>query len=179
MVFSFFLFAAAVLTTYSASVMLHGLNFQLGAVLLSLGLFFYVEDSLRTKLSSMFNASVGSSRSDGFRHKEWELPVVMFNLACGGLAVANLAYLGVMFDQDNTMVLKAFWENQSCLSLIQNPLFQGGGLLLAAHPGQVAAAGLHVPPRHGVPIRPGEADLKTVFNQRISFHFLELPTKVQ
>ena len=88
--------------------MLHGLNFQLGAVLLSLGLFFYVEDSLRTKLSSMFNASVGSSRSDGFRHKEWELPVAMFNLACGGLAVANLAYLGVMFDQDNTMVSKTF-----------------------------------------------------------------------
>ncbi len=97
----------ATMTTFAASVMLHGLNFQLGAVLLSLGFFAYAEHELRRKLSVMFDASLGSSRSTECRHTEWELPVALFNLGCGMLVVLNLAYLGVMFNQEGIMVSPA------------------------------------------------------------------------
>lgn len=48
----------ALLFTYSMSALFHGLNFQLAAVLLSLGFYTYVEHSLRYKLSSAFDACI-------------------------------------------------------------------------------------------------------------------------
>lgn len=48
----------AILFTYSMSSLFHGLNFQLAAVLLSLGFYTYVEHSLRVKLASVFDACV-------------------------------------------------------------------------------------------------------------------------
>lgn len=48
----------ALLFTYSMSALFHGLNFQLAAVLLSLGFYTYVEHSLRYKLASAFDACI-------------------------------------------------------------------------------------------------------------------------
>jgi len=48
----------AVLSTYVASSLLHGLNFQLSAVLLSLGAYTYVEYMLRQKLANTFRACI-------------------------------------------------------------------------------------------------------------------------
>ncbi len=48
----------AILATYTASTLLHGFNFQLGATLLSLGFFTYTEHELRRKFARIFNASI-------------------------------------------------------------------------------------------------------------------------
>ena len=61
------------MSTFFASTFLHGLNFQLGAVLLSLGFFSFVEDKFRSRLSLMFDASIGARRDDNDqyrRHRE-------------------------------------------------------------------------------------------------------------
>ena len=52
--------------------MLHGLNFQLAAVLLSLGFYTYVEHSLRRKLAAAFDASITATKPydpHAYRHK--------------------------------------------------------------------------------------------------------------
>ena len=55
--------------TFLASVLLHGFNFQLGAVLLSLGLFGYAESLFRRRLADILVASVAATRSpkDNYR----------------------------------------------------------------------------------------------------------------
>lgn len=94
----------AILATYSISALLHGLNFQLAAVLLSLGLYSYVEHVLRAKLARIFDACIRaracrkdcqhSQRSQVF----W---VKITNLFFGTVAVFHLAYLGVGFDSND------------------------------------------------------------------------------
>ena len=53
---------AAVMMTYLASTMLHGLTGQIAAVLFSLGAYTWVEHSLRSKLSNIMDASIGTRR---------------------------------------------------------------------------------------------------------------------
>uniref|UniRef100_A0AAY4DU27 Porcupine O-acyltransferase n=1 Tax=Denticeps clupeoides TaxID=299321 RepID=A0AAY4DU27_9TELE len=48
----------AILVTYTASALLHGLSFHLGAVLLSLGFITYVEHVLRKRLAAIFSACI-------------------------------------------------------------------------------------------------------------------------
>ena len=93
----------AVMTTFLASTFLHGFNFQLGSVLLSLGFFTFTEEKIRYKLSQMFNASIGARRSqtDNFRHKEGSFWVMLVNFSLGILTAVHLMYLGVMFDQSD------------------------------------------------------------------------------
>jgi hypothetical protein len=66
----------------------------------------YYNFRLRKKLSSIFNAAVGSRRDPGtnFNHKEGEIVSMLINSIFGLLAVFHLAYLGVMFDQQETQV---------------------------------------------------------------------------
>ncbi|XP_023283474.1 protein-serine O-palmitoleoyltransferase porcupine-like isoform X1 [Seriola lalandi dorsalis] len=90
----------AILVTYTASAILHGLSFHLGAVLLSLGFITYVEHVLRKRLASIFSACVLSRPcNSGCSHKHkkgfW---VVVLNLVFSFLAVFHLTYLGSMFD---------------------------------------------------------------------------------
>ena len=52
------------------SALFHGLNFQLAAVLLSLGLYTYVEFTLRSKLASIFDACIlARPCPEGCQHK--------------------------------------------------------------------------------------------------------------
>ena len=96
---------AGIFATYAASTFLHGLNFQLGAVLFSLGLYTYTEHEVRKRLAQIFNASITARRPNletggiVYRHREGEFLVILVNLFFGLVACFHLAYLGVMFDQ--------------------------------------------------------------------------------
>ena len=101
----------AIFTTYLASTMLHGLNFQIGAVLLSLGFYTYVEHRLRSRLADIFGASLTAGRGRVFRHGEGSFPVIIANFLFGVLATFHLAYLGVMFNQDQSMSEGYSWRH--------------------------------------------------------------------
>ncbi|PVD24900.1 hypothetical protein C0Q70_15393 [Pomacea canaliculata] len=91
----------AVIFTYAASSLLHGLNFQLAAVLLSLGLYSYVEFVFRAKLSKIFSACIQAKRCKATCDHQFKFqhPLVMVtNLIFLGLSMLHLAYLGLMFD---------------------------------------------------------------------------------
>ncbi|CAB3369501.1 Hypothetical predicted protein [Cloeon dipterum] len=91
----------AIICTYAVSSLLHGINFQLAAVLLSLGVYTYVEFMLRQKLASVFNACILSKPCRAncpHTHKETKLIVLLANIGFGILAFFHLIYLGVMFD---------------------------------------------------------------------------------
>merc|ERR1712203_52849 len=115
----------AVLATYVASTLLHGLSGQLAAVLLSLGVYTWVEHSLRDKLARILDASIGARKEvEGRRkHREGSSWVILVNLIFGLLTMFHLAYLGVMFDQSSP----------------------GHRLLLGSHSTEMETTGLHQP----------------------------------
>ncbi|XP_023705139.1 protein-serine O-palmitoleoyltransferase porcupine isoform X2 [Cryptotermes secundus] len=97
---------AAILSTYAVSSLLHGLNFQLVAVLLSLGAYTYVEYVLRQKLATVFGACIQvrpCRRDCSHRNKEKRLTVVLGNMGLGLVAMFHLSYLGVMFDMSSKL----------------------------------------------------------------------------
>lgn len=90
----------AIVVTYTASALLHGLSFHLGAVLLSLGFITYVEHVLRKKLASIFSACILSrpcTSECSHQHKK-EYWVMLLNLVFSLLTIFHLTYLGSMFD---------------------------------------------------------------------------------
>lgn len=90
----------AILVTYTASALLHGLSFHLGAVLLSLGFITYVEQVLRKKLASILNACILSRpcpSNCSHEHKK-DCWVMLLNLVFSLLVILHLTYLGSMFD---------------------------------------------------------------------------------
>ena len=109
----------AVMTTFLASTFLHGFNFQLGAVLLSLGFFTFIEDKMRSKLASLFSASIEARRPRNvgrfepatFRYREGSLVVMLANGGLGILTVIHLMYLGVMFDQSEVQTEGYRWNH--------------------------------------------------------------------
>ncbi|KAG8290933.1 hypothetical protein J6590_072812 [Homalodisca vitripennis] len=92
----------AVLATYTVSSLLHGLNYPLAAILMSLGVYTYVEYSVRYKLSVLLDACVTARPCPAhcMRHKHSSslLPVAMVNWLWSALAVFHLAYLGCIVD---------------------------------------------------------------------------------
>lgn len=104
----------AVFVTYAASTLLHGLNFQLGAVLFSLGFYTYTEHTLRKKLAALFDASIEAKRCPDtvHRHKEGRFLVILANMFFGLLACFHLAYLGVMFNQQEDIMAEGYsWRH--------------------------------------------------------------------
>ncbi|KAG9465641.1 hypothetical protein GDO78_017970 [Eleutherodactylus coqui] len=93
----------AIIVTYAASALLHGLSFHLAAVLLSLGFITYVEHVLRRRLAEIFSACILSKRcSPSCAHRsKGGLLVYLFNALFGILAVFQLTYLGSLFDTDS------------------------------------------------------------------------------
>jgi len=94
----------AVIATYLASALLHGLNFQLGAVLMSLGLYSYIEHALRCKLARVFDACVLARACKGCQHSRqaWSALTLVINGVFSCLALFHLAYLGVGFSNDDS-----------------------------------------------------------------------------
>uniref|UniRef100_A0A8C7N011 Protein-serine O-palmitoleoyltransferase porcupine n=1 Tax=Oncorhynchus kisutch TaxID=8019 RepID=A0A8C7N011_ONCKI len=90
----------AILVTYAASALLHGLSFHLGAVLLSLAFITYVEHVLRRRLADILNACILSKKCQpNCTHKNKKAPwVYIINIAFSALAVFHLAYLGSLFN---------------------------------------------------------------------------------
>lgn len=92
----------AVLATYIISSLLHGINIQLAAVLLTLGFATFVEFKLRKKISEIFDACILAHPCDKnhctHKYKNTNFWVTTFNFGFGMLAVIHLAYLGVMFE---------------------------------------------------------------------------------
>lgn len=96
----------AILSTYAVSSLLHGLNFQLAAVLLSLGAYTYVEYVLRCKLANVFGACIlvrQCKKDCSHRNKEKRFPVIFANICLGVIAMFHLSYLGVMFDSSSKL----------------------------------------------------------------------------
>ncbi|KAM6474825.1 protein-serine O-palmitoleoyltransferase porcupine isoform 1-T3 [Liasis olivaceus] len=93
---------SAIIVTYAASALLHGLSFHLAAVLLSLGFITYIEHVLRKRLSVIFDACILSKKCQpGCSHRHsTNLGVRLLNLLFGALAIFHLAYLGSLFDMD-------------------------------------------------------------------------------
>ncbi|XP_075898601.1 protein-serine O-palmitoleoyltransferase porcupine-like isoform X2 [Nelusetta ayraudi] len=90
----------AVMATYTASSLLHGLSFHLGAVLISLGFITYIEHVLRKRLAAIFNACVLSRKCPPnctHRNKK-ALWVYMINITFSALAILHLTYLGSVFN---------------------------------------------------------------------------------
>ncbi|XP_030640047.1 porcupine O-acyltransferase like [Chanos chanos] len=92
----------AILVTYTASALLHGLSFHLGAVLLSLGFITYVEHVLRKRLAAIFSACILSKRCPADCHHQNKKNVWVYavNLAFSALSIFHLMYLGSLFDSD-------------------------------------------------------------------------------
>ncbi|KAM4021295.1 protein-serine O-palmitoleoyltransferase porcupine isoform 3-T4 [Anomaloglossus baeobatrachus] len=93
----------AIIVTYAASALLHGLSFHLAAVLLSLGFITYVEHVLRRRLADVFSACILSkkcSSSCSHRNKKG-LRVFLINALFGIMAIFQLTYLGSLFDTDS------------------------------------------------------------------------------
>ncbi|XP_057318085.1 protein-serine O-palmitoleoyltransferase porcupine [Microplitis mediator] len=106
----------AVILTYLTSSLLHGLNFQIAAVLLSLGLYTYIEFKLRNHLANTFNICIGSRQCNSSSslssiiyfcggtkchyplNSKNSIKVLLINFGFSLLAVFHLAYLGLMFD---------------------------------------------------------------------------------
>ncbi|XP_077777304.1 protein-serine O-palmitoleoyltransferase porcupine isoform X3 [Podarcis muralis] len=93
---------SAIIVTYAASALLHGLSFHLAAVLLSLGFITYIEHVLRKRLAVIFDACILSKRCPpGCSHRHnTSLWVYLLNLLFGALAIFHLSYLGSLFDMD-------------------------------------------------------------------------------
>lgn len=125
----------AILGTYVVSAMLHGLNLQLAAVLLSLGFYTYTEHVTRKKLSSIFSACIQARKCNpncGHQLNESHWLPRVFNIGFSLLAMFHLAYLGLMFDsskmQDEGYSLfhalaKWRWLNYSSHWIVLSTLF--------------------------------------------------------
>lgn len=126
------------------SALLHGLNFQLAAVLMSLGVFSYVEHHVRLQLASIFDACVlatdcrhDEERSQCTHRHRWnDWGVVAFNGAASVMTLLNLAYLGVMFagssvesDGDTLQELGYSWGHT--MSVWSRLNFANHGVMLA------------------------------------------------
>uniref|UniRef100_A0A8C5HEA3 Protein-serine O-palmitoleoyltransferase porcupine-like n=1 Tax=Gouania willdenowi TaxID=441366 RepID=A0A8C5HEA3_GOUWI len=91
---------SAVMVTYTACALLHGLSFHLGAVLISLGFITYIEHVLRKRLAVVLDACVLSKKCHAtcsHRNKK-ALWVYMINLAFSAMAILHLTYLGSVFN---------------------------------------------------------------------------------
>ena len=93
----------AILLTYAASAILHGLSFHLASVLLSLSFYTYVEYVLRKKLSFILECGHIQSRPPAIENRTNPLPMwsYIFNFMWILINMAHLAYLGSMFRADN------------------------------------------------------------------------------
>ncbi|KAK7588211.1 hypothetical protein V9T40_005456 [Parthenolecanium corni] len=129
----------AVIGTFFISSLLHGLNYQLSGILLSLAIYTYVEYVFRSKLSRKFDACL-LSKSCGMnckthRHTEKKIPVRLLNLGFSILALYHLSYLGFLIDLRNDQKLEFFesfkkWKDEAFSSHFVVLITYGLSLLL-------------------------------------------------
>uniref|UniRef100_A0A0K0FN53 Protein-serine O-palmitoleoyltransferase porcupine n=1 Tax=Strongyloides venezuelensis TaxID=75913 RepID=A0A0K0FN53_STRVS len=91
----------AVLFTFTFSAMLHGFNFQLTAVLISIGVNASIESKLRSRLSSRLNSCCKSRRcleNCDHYYKTYHFRTLIVNFLFFIINVYHLIYLGAPFD---------------------------------------------------------------------------------
>ncbi|OZC05275.1 hypothetical protein X798_07711 [Onchocerca flexuosa] len=97
----------AIFITYAVSSLFHGINFQLSAVLLSLGFYTYAETKIRSKLSRHIDSCVRARKCQKeCRHtyKENALNTLAINTVFRALALTHLVYLGMAFDNSTAEI---------------------------------------------------------------------------
>ncbi|KAJ8734627.1 hypothetical protein PYW08_013877 [Mythimna loreyi] len=117
----------AIFITYTVSSLLHGLNFQFSAVLLSIGTFSYVEYNLRHKVASALEvcclANPCSKQCD-HKYKKNSALALFTNAIFSIITIVHLAYLGVMFEASFSVQESGYsyfhtiskWENLNYFS---------------------------------------------------------------
>lgn len=90
----------AIILTYVTSSLLHGINIQTWAVLLSLGFATYAEYTIRKKIADIFDACVLANTCEDctHRHNHRNPFVIVINFGFRILAMVHLAYLGHLMD---------------------------------------------------------------------------------
>ncbi|XP_045506615.1 protein-serine O-palmitoleoyltransferase porcupine [Colias croceus] len=91
----------AIFTTYAISSLLHGCNFQLSAVLLSIGTFSYVEYNFRYKVASALEVCCLANpcvKQCDHKYKKNSFMAMFINFLFSLITIMHLAYLGVMFE---------------------------------------------------------------------------------
>ncbi|XP_065081992.1 protein-serine O-palmitoleoyltransferase porcupine [Ochlerotatus camptorhynchus] len=103
---------AAVFLTYVTSSLLHGLNFQLWATLLTIGVWSYVEFNVRNKLSQIFSACVLVNKCSVpcTKHQlsQNKAMTIFINSIFFILCVINLTYLGAIFDANSQLQTEGY-----------------------------------------------------------------------
>lgn len=94
----------AIISTYFISSLLHGVNLQLAAVLLTLGFATYAEHTIRAQLAYKFDACilVKACLCCNHKHSSQQLLVRIVNWIFSMMAIFHLAYLGVLIGEQST-----------------------------------------------------------------------------
>ncbi|XP_026323706.1 protein-serine O-palmitoleoyltransferase porcupine [Hyposmocoma kahamanoa] len=90
----------AIFVTYAVSSLLHGLNFQFSAVLLSIGTFSYIEYNFRHKVAAALEVCCLANpcvKQCDHKYKKNTFLAVFINTLFSLITIIHLAYLGVMF----------------------------------------------------------------------------------
>lgn len=118
---------SAILFTYLISALLHGINVPLASVLLTLGFATYAEYTVRSKMAEIFDACILASacRVCQHRYKANNVYVIAINAAFTVLAIVNLAYLGIMFEEP--------MESENLTFQLQHVLTTWGGMKFFTH----------------------------------------------
>lgn len=117
----------AILGTYAVSSLLHGLNFQFSAVLLSIGTFSYVEYNFRYKVASALEVCCLANpciKHCDHKYKKNSLLAIILNGLFSLITIIHLAYLGVMFEASFSVQESGYsyyhtiskWENLNYFS---------------------------------------------------------------
>ena len=134
---------AAIVLTYLASTVLHGLTGQIAAVLFSLGAYTWVEHSLRTKLSNIMDASIGARRETETRKKvKTAGPILSLLVTHSNISASRGQLLGHSSQSD---IRPADHVPPGLPGRHVRPVQPGAGhrLLLGSHSSEVETAGLH------------------------------------
>ncbi|XGW06319.1 hypothetical protein V3C99_016544 [Haemonchus contortus] len=98
--------ALSILVSFAVSSLLHGFNFQISAVLLSLGFACYFENSFRNRLSRRFSMCVRARPCRNCNHKrksgQWQ--TLFINVLFFAVSVYQLIYLGAPFDGEGAEI---------------------------------------------------------------------------
>ncbi|RCN48027.1 MBOAT family protein [Ancylostoma caninum] len=107
--------AAAIFASFAISSLLHGFNFQISAVLLSLGFVCFFENKLRNRISNRFSVCARARRCRKCEHKRgwksWQ--AVFLNSLFFVHSVYQLIYLGAPFDGEGASEGYDFYHTMS------------------------------------------------------------------
>ncbi|KAK6758860.1 hypothetical protein RB195_016220 [Necator americanus] len=127
--------ATCVFAAFAVSSLLHGFNFQISAVLLSLGFVCFFENKIRNRLSNRFSMCVRARPCKNCQHKRgwnsWQTMLV--NVLFFVHAVYQLIYLGAPFDDQGasegcmTETVESLVEIETALSRLSKELDQFEG----------------------------------------------------